>query len=183
MNRTAARSLACALAGVLLLGGCAAGADSTSHQKGTAVTSTLSLEQQMARERATLLPMVQAVAARFGANPHQGNGKRYDGREMACGVSNTGQTSPRQWTYDLLLDVPARDALAKAEQVLVALEGDGWTRNPPRRRDAEVIAQDVFKDGYLVSVGATRQGLVTLTGRSACYAEDGTLSFRMEAGQ
>jgi hypothetical protein len=54
---------------------------------------------------------------------------------------------------------------------------------PPRRRDAEVIAQDVFKDGYLVSVGATRQGRITLTGLSSCYAEDETLSFRMEAGR
>jgi hypothetical protein len=147
------------------------------------MTPTLSLAQQMARERAALLPMVRAVAARFGADPHQWDEKGYDGREMACSVSNTGQTPPRQWTYDLMLDVPARDAMAKSEQVLVALEADGWRRNPPRRRDAEVIAQDVFKDGYLLSVGATRQGRITLTGRSACYAEDGTLSSRMEAGR
>jgi hypothetical protein len=183
MNRTAARPLACALVGVLLLGGCAAAADSTSQQKGTTMTPTLSREQQMARERATLLPMVQAVAARFGADPHQWNEKGYDGLEMPCGMSDTGQPSPRQWTYDVQLNVPARGALARAEQVLADLKADGWTPNPPRQRNTEVVDLDVFKGGYALSVGATRQGLVKLTGSSPCYAEDGSVSFRMEAGQ
>ncbi len=104
----AARALACALAGVLLLGGCAAAADSTSRQHGTTVRPTLSLPQQLARERAALLPIVQAVAARFGADPHRWDEKGYDGMDMPCGMSDTGQSSPRQWMYDVMLEVPTR---------------------------------------------------------------------------
>ena len=67
--------------------------------------------------------------------------------------------------------------------MLADLRADGWTSNPPRQWDTEAIDLDVVKDGYAVSVGATRQGRVRLVGRSSCYAEDGTVSFHQKAGQ
>ena len=188
MNRTATMSTTCMLAGVLLSAGCATTpgvrAAHPSNTTGGSMTPTLTGEERLTFEQTHLPPIGKALVAEFGVDPDKWTTSANDGREGSCGLSTTGSIWPRSWAYDVHFRLPAKDALSRVDQVLQRLPTKGWALNPvPNQRDADGIEQDVFKDGYAATIGATSEGFAGVTIRSSCYAEDGSVAFRHEPGQ